>query len=116
MNPEDCVITVTSDVDSYYSYGSDTYNVDTNGITLSDITLTEPDPDLHVEGDIISRKGGETINVTEIIHDQKLQIESLSDMIKEMVETKNFNIEWDLQKRVDQKKFLNKLGEDPNDL
>ena len=37
-------------------------------------------------------------------------------MIKEMVETKNFNIEWDLQKRVDQKKFLNKLGEDPNDL
>ena len=117
MNPEDCVITVTSDVDSYYSYGSDTYNVDTSGITLSDITLTEPDPDFVVIGDIIQQPpNGDRINVTEIIHEQKLQIESLSDMIKEMIETKNFDIKWDLDRRVEQKKFLNKLGEDPNDL
>jgi len=117
MNPDDYVITVDSNTDSYYSYGSDTYDVDMSGITLTDITITEPDPDFVVIGDIIQQPpNGDRINVTEIIHEQKLQIESLSDMIKEMVETKNFNIEWDLDRRVEQKKFLTKLGEDPNDL
>lgn len=83
------------------------YSLDWDTITISD-----PDPDLHVEGDIISRKGGEEMNVTQIIHDQTLQIEALSDMIKEMIETKNFDIDWDLERRVEQKKFLNKLSGD----
>lgn len=81
------------------------------------ITIPEPDPDFVVIGDIIQQpKNGERINVTEIIHEQKLQIQALTDMIGEMVETKNFDIEWDLEKRVEQKKFLTKLREDPNDL
>ena len=41
MNPDDFVITVDSNTDSYYSYGSDTYDVDMSGINLTDITLTD---------------------------------------------------------------------------
>tara|TARA_B100000768_G_C11237417_1_gene357879 strand:+ start:375 stop:740 length:366 start_codon:yes stop_codon:yes gene_type:complete len=121
MNPDDCVITVNTDTtDSYYSYGSNNYSIEVGDLidySSNTITLDEPDSDFVVLGDIIQQPpNGDRINVTEIIHEQKLQIESLSDMIKEMVETKNFNIEWDLDRRVEQKKFLNKLGEDPNDL
>ena len=92
--------------DCIYGDGSSDYNIDWNDITINSSR------DLHVEGDIISRKGSETLNVTEIIHEQKLQIESLTDMIQEMIENKTFDIEWDLEKRVEQKKFLNKLSGD----
>lgn len=86
-------------------------------ITTTTVTLPNESPDFVVMGDIIQQPtNGERINVTEIIHEQKLQIEALTEMIGEMVKTKNFDIEWNLEKRVEQKKFLNKLGEDPNDL
>ena len=50
-----------------------------------------------------------TIDLLMTLKEQKMQIEALSEMISEMVEKKDFNIDWDLDKRVDQKKFLNKL-------
>lgn len=97
--------TVTVD-DCILGVGHSDYNIDWNDITINS------SKDLTVEGDIISRKGDETLNVTKIIHEQKLQIESLTDMIQEMVKNKNFDIEWDLEKRVEQKKFLNRLSGD----
>ena len=100
---DDSLLTVD---DCIYGNGNTDYNIDWDEITIN------PNSDLEVEGDIISRKGGERLNVTQIIHDQKLQIESLTDMIQEMIEHKTFDIEWDLERRVEQKKFLNKLSGD----
>lgn len=51
----------------------------------------------------------ETIDLLRTLKEQKMQIEALSEMISEMVQKKDFNIEWDLDKRIEQKKFLNKL-------
>lgn len=101
---------------------SEVYNINSSMdpssyITTTTVTIPDESPDFVVMGDIIQQPtNGERVNVTEIIHEQKLQIEALTDMIGEMVKTKNFDIEWNLEKRVEQKKFLNKLGEDPNDL
>ena len=52
----------------------------------------------------------ESVRVAETLLEQRLQIEALTDMIGEMVKTKNFDIDWDLDRRVEQKRFLNKLG------
>jgi hypothetical protein len=46
----------------------------------------------------------------ETMREQQLQIEALTDMIGEMVKTKNFDIDWDLSKRVEQKRFIKKLS------
>ena len=91
----------------------DTTNYDANGYSLDwdNIQLT-PDPDLVVIGDIIQQPPqGERINVTEIIHEQKLQIQVLSDMIQEMCEKGNFELEWNLEERMEKQRFLNKLGD-----
>tara|TARA_B100000900_G_scaffold322922_1_gene282425 strand:- start:1659 stop:1964 length:306 start_codon:yes stop_codon:yes gene_type:complete len=90
----------------------DVTNYDANGYSLDwdNITIT-PDPDLYVEGDIIARKGGEMMNVTEIIHEQKLQIQVLTDMIEEMLQQGNFDLEWNLEERMEKQRFLNKLSD-----
>ena len=94
--------TVTIDVTNYDANG---YSLDWDNITIT------PDPDLHVEGDIIARTGGEMMNVTEIIHEQKLQIQVLTDMIEEMLQQGNFDLEWNLEERMEKQRFLNKLSD-----
>jgi hypothetical protein len=123
MNPEDYLITVNSidTTDSYYSYGSNNYSIDvgdlidhsSNTITLDDIidSPLKVAQDVHIEMD-----NGEHLKVKETMIQQRYEIEALTDVIKEMVVTKNFDVDFDLNKRVEQKKFLNKLGEDPNGL
>lgn len=97
---------------------NDVYTVATNNVLSPAIVNTDVNQNIHIENDIvIERDGIESVKVLETMMEQKLQIQALTDMIGEMVKTKNFDIEWDLEKRVEQKKFLNKLGEDPkNDL
>lgn len=41
---------------------------------------------------------------------QTLQIEALTDIIEEMLKEKRFDIEFDLEKRVEQKLFIKKLS------
>ena len=50
------------------------------------------------------------IDVVETMKEQRIQIEALTDMINDMVETKDFNVKWNLEERVTHKKFLEKLG------
>jgi len=83
------------------------YNIDWNNIT---ITADEPS-DLTVTGDIYQETDGNSINITEIIHEQKLQIQVLTDMIQEMVEQSDFKLKWNVQERIEQQKFLNRLGD-----
>jgi predicted transcriptional regulator len=83
------------------------YNIDWNNIT---ITGDEPS-DLTVSGDIIQETPDGSINITEIIHEQKLQIQVLTDMIQEMVEQSDFNLQWNVQERIEKQRFLNRLGE-----
>ncbi len=114
---EDDSNTYTITLDDSEAYTINSSMNPSSYITTTTVTLPDESPDFVVMGDIIQQPtNGERVNVTEIIHEQKLQIQALTDMIGEMVETKNFDIEWNLEKRVEQKKFLNKLGEDPNDL
>ena len=60
----------------------------------------------------IHQSNGETLKVAATIRQQTYEIEALTDIIKEMVKTKNFDVELDIEKRVEQKKFLKRLGED----
>ena len=88
----------------------DLITVDTN-IDWSNISINT-DNNTYMEGDLIFRSDGEeSVHVLETLREQKLQIEALTDMIGEMVKTKNFDIDWDLEKRVDQKRFIKKLSE-----
>ena len=54
---------------------------------------------------------GDRLKVAATIRQQTYEIEALTDIIKEMVKTKNFDVELNIEKRVEQKKFLKKLGE-----
>ena len=112
MNPDDIMI------DSFYysSTSDDTITIDTSSMdTTFDITnigpttysLDEPVTELEIE-----QSNGETLKVAATIRQQKYEIEALTDIIKEMVKTKNFDVELDIEKRVEQKKFLKRLGED----
>lgn len=102
MNPEDLIIT-DSNYDTYYSIGtSDTYDID-----LGNITISEPETEIEIQ-----QSNGETLKVAATIRQQTYEIEALTDIIKEMVKTKNFDVELDIKKRVEQKKFLKRLGED----
>ena len=84
--------------------------VDSN-IDWSNITINT-DNNTYIEGDLIFRPEGDNpVNVLETMREQALQIEALSEMIQEMVKTKNFDIDWDLSKRVEQKRFIKKLSE-----
>lgn len=87
----------------------DLITIDNSSIDWNNITINT-DNNTYIEGDLIFRpKGQNPINVLEAMREQKLQIEALTDMIGEMVKTKTFDIDWDLERRVEQKRFLNKL-------
>ena len=62
----------------------------------------------------IEQGNGDRLKVAATIRQQTYEIEALTDIIKEMVKTKNFDVELDIEKRVEQKKFLKKLGENPS--
>ncbi len=99
----------------FYSSSDDTITIDTSSMdTTFDITnigptysLDEPTTEIEIE-----QSNGETLKVAATIRQQKYEIEALTDIIKEMVKTKNFDVELDIEKRVEQKKFLKRLGED----
>ena len=98
MNPEDFIITEDK-IDTYMSdYMSDL------GMDGIDIAGTHSEIE-------IQEINGETIKVAATIRQQTYEIEALTDIIKEMVKTKNFDVELNIEKRVEQKKFLKKLGE-----
>lgn len=80
-------------------------------ISLDDITHGSG---LEVQGDLIVHDGGcETVNILDTIREQRYQIEVLTDIISEMIDKKDFsNIDCNVNKRVEQKKFLHKLSKD----
>jgi|15BtaG_2_1085339.scaffolds.fasta_scaffold00177_8 hypothetical protein len=73
-------------------------------LTLGNTTL-DPDRDI-----VINHDNQGDIKVGETLRRQTYEIEVLTDIIKEMVLTKNFDVEIDIEKRIDQKIFLNKLS------
>lgn len=78
--------------------------------TVSTITLTDSySNNVTFNGEVTINKDCETIKLIETLKEQKMQIEALSDIITDMVVKKDFNIEYDLEKRVEQKRFLNRL-------
>jgi hypothetical protein len=103
--PDDSLtVSDVTDIGTLIDVGSTDYNIDWDAITIT------TDNNTYMEGDLIFQpEGEEEVHVLETIREQTLQIEALTDMIKEMVETKTFDIEWDLDIRVEQKRFLNKL-------
>lgn len=122
MNPDDYVI----QSDGYYSSASlldldDEVTIDIDTIdTTFDITSAsgtsysigsiDNGPPKEIE---LQQGNGETLKVAATIRQQTYEIEALTDIIKEIVATKNFDVELDIEKRVEQKRFLKKLGEDP---
>ena len=99
-----------------YSSSDDTITIDTSSMDITfDITNIGPttysldEPETEIE---IQQSNGETLKVAATIRQQTYEIEALTDIIKEMVKTKNFDVELDIEKRVEQKKFLKRLGED----
>jgi len=105
ITSDDTTITVS---DCITGDANSQYNVDWDNITIN---IDEPS-DLTVAGDIIQETpDGNSINITEIIHEQKLQIQVLTDMIQEMVEQSDFKLKWNVQERVEKQRFLNRLGD-----
>jgi len=98
INDDDTITIVDSSVwdESILSNCSPTYSI------------AEPATEIEIH-----QSNGETLKVAATIRQQKYEIEALTDIIKEMVKTKNFDVELDIEKRVEQKKFLDKLGENP---
>lgn len=66
--------------------------------------------DLYVETDIVFRSEGSETRLLETLQEQQLQIAALTDMITEMVEQRNFDVDMDIDRRVEQKKFLKRLS------
>jgi hypothetical protein len=111
MNGDPGDITITIDSDTQNTF--DVSNIFLNDISLDWSDLGNSQRNLVVEGDVVIKNHGEDpIDVYDTIREQTLQIEALTDMIQEMVKKKDFNIDWDLNKRVDQKRFLQKLSKD----
>jgi NurA-like 5'-3' nuclease len=76
----------------------------TNGV------ITQGGGDLYVETDIVFRSEGSETSLLETLQEQQLQIAALTDMITEMVERRNFDVDMDIDRRVEQKKFLKRLS------
>lgn len=88
----------------------DLITIDGGTLDLSDIDLSIPDT--RIIGDVVIEDDvNGDLRVAETMREQTLQIEALTDMIQEMVEKKSFDIDWDLEKRVEQKRFIKKLSE-----
>lgn len=102
---DDLIVDVTTTVDSIFdiNMGIDVPYVPT-------ITISDPSSEVTFQGEITIIDDCETIKLLETLKEQKMQIEALSEIIADMAIKKDFNIEYDLEKRVEQKRFLNKLG------
>ena len=106
--------TITISADDLY-LGSTVTNCTTSGPVnwpTDVITLNGDSSNLTISNntEIIVERNGGNIKLIETIQEQQMQIQALTDMISEMVEQGDFKIDWDLEKRVDQKKFLKKLS------
>lgn len=99
---DDLIVDVTTTVDSIFDINL--------GIDVPTITISDPLSEVTFQGEITIIDDCETIKLLETLKDQKMQIEALSEIIADMVIKKDFNIDYDLEKRVEQKRFLNKLG------
>lgn len=97
-------ITITGALDYTSDY---TYNT-----SYSPSTITISDPYFDVETTI----GGMTATeITGTIKKQRMEIEALTDILNEIVDTGEFNIKMNLKERVLQKEFLDKLAGDNNE-
>lgn len=115
MNPDDLITTVDI-ADQYYTIGGNGhYSVDTLTGTFDSFNNKASKYE-EEDGDITITQDGEDIKLGETIARQTLEIESLTDILTEMVATKNFDVDMNISKRVEQKRFLKKLGEDPSAL
>ena len=85
--------------------------VTTSSMSPSRITLTLPEDEETYIG------GMEVNELTDTIRKQRREIEALTDIISEIVETGKFKVDMDLKERVLQKEFLEKLaGENDEDI
>ena len=85
--------------------------VTTSSMSPSRITLTLPEDEKTYIG------GMEVNELTDTIRKQRREIEALTDIISEIVETGEFKVDMDLKERVLQKEFLEKLaGENDEDI
>ena len=85
--------------------------VTTSSMSPSRITLTLPEDEETYIG------GMEVNELTDTIRKQRREIEALTDIISEIVETGKFEVDMDLKERVLQKEFLEKLaGENDEDI
>ena len=116
MNPDDLITTVDI-ADQYYTIGGNGhYSVDTLTGTFDSFNNKASKFVGNEDGDITITQDGEDIKLGETIARQTLEIESLTDILTEKVATKNFDVDMNISKRVEQKRFLKKLGEDPSAL
>lgn len=114
MNPDDLITTVDI-ADQYYTIGgTGHYSVDTLTGTFNN-KASKATENVFTD-EITITQDGEDIKLGETIARQTLEIESLTDILTEMVATKNFDVDMNISKRVEQKRFLKKLGEDPSAL
>lgn len=73
------------------------------------ITLADVSKDITINGEVTINNDCETIKLLETLKEQKMQIEALSEIIAEMAIRKDFNVDYDLEQRVEQKRFINRL-------
>ena len=109
MNPDDFginydVMVPTWDDDNVFDVSASTI---TGALTVG--ALTEVRNEITIE-----QGNGDRLEVAATIRQQTYEIEALTDIIKEMVTKQKFDVELDIEKRVEQKKFLRKLGETPS--
>ena len=99
ITDSDYVFDITEDC----SWGSETIM---SPMAPSRITLTLPED----EKTFIDPM--EVKELTDTITKQRLEIEALTDILSEIVETGEFKVDMDLKERVLQKQFLEKLSND----
>jgi hypothetical protein len=98
METSDDTITITSAPDYSHSYytvapSSITIDIDEPEIVIGDMTATE---------------------LCKTIKNQRLEIEALTDILNEIVDSGNLNIPMNIKERVSQKQFLEILSGDSN--
>lgn len=102
LSDSDYVFDITEDC----SWGSETIM---SPMAPSRITLTLPED----EKTFIDPM--EVKELTDTTTKQRLEIEALTDILSEIVETGEFKVDMDLKERVLQKQFLEKLAGDNNE-
>ena len=100
------------------------YNISEDGIhtiDLSDIvTITASDVSVFdnsiinntmFSDDIVfTSADGEETKVLEELKNQRLQIAALTDILNEIVTQRNFDVDMDIQRRIEKKRFIEKLS------